>query len=73
MICTGILYHIVRVKVLRSVAPPLESVPRRKGFSKIFPNDLPKIPPKQERHFVIDFMSDTQPISIPPYWMDLTE
>lgn len=65
MISEGCIYHILRVKDLGSGAPPLESVPIVKEFLELFPYNLPKIPPKREKDFVINLMSDTQPISIP--------
>ena len=44
-----------------------------KEFLEVFPNDLPRIPPKQETNFGIDLLQDTNPISIPPYQMATTE
>ncbi|XP_069145971.1 uncharacterized protein [Solanum lycopersicum] len=69
----GCHYHILRVKDLGSKSPPLESVPIVKDFLEVFPDDLPGIPPEWEIDFVIDLLSDTQPISFPPYQMALTE
>ncbi|WMV29843.1 hypothetical protein MTR67_023228 [Solanum verrucosum] len=40
-----------------------------KEYPKVFPDDLPGIPPEQEIEFGIDLMMDTLPISIPPYRM----
>ena len=73
MISKGCHYHILRVKDLGSKSPPLESVPIVKDFLEVFPDDLPGIPPEWEIDFVIDLLSDTQPISFPPYQMALTE
>ncbi|XP_049388796.1 uncharacterized protein LOC125853135 [Solanum stenotomum] len=61
------IYHIVRVKDIESETPPLELVPIVREFSKVFPDGLPAIPPEREIDFDIDLLSDTQPISIPPY------
>ena len=36
-------------------------------FLEVFPNDLPCISSKWEIDFGIDFLPDTNPISIPPY------
>ena len=36
-------------------------------------NDLPDIPPKQEIHFGINLIPETNPILIPPYLMALSE
>ena len=38
-------------------------------FLEVFLDDLPRIPPEQEIDFGIDLLTDTQPISIPPYRM----
>ena len=38
-------------------------------FPKVFPNDLPNIPPQCEIDFGIDFLLDTNTKSIPPYRM----
>ena len=38
-------------------------------FLEVFPNDLPCISSKWEIDFGIDFLPDTNPISIPPYRM----
>ncbi|KAH0661557.1 hypothetical protein KY284_026488 [Solanum tuberosum] len=69
LISKGCLYHIVRVKDLESKIPSLDSVPVVKDFLEVFPDDLPGIPPEWEIDFDIDLLPDTQPISIPPYWM----
>ncbi|TMW85548.1 hypothetical protein EJD97_022970 [Solanum chilense] len=58
-----------RVKDLDSKNPPIELVPVVRELSEVFPNDLPGIPPEQEIDFGIDLLPDTNPISIPPYWM----
>ncbi|KAH0706582.1 hypothetical protein KY289_011658 [Solanum tuberosum] len=65
----GCIYHIVRVKDIESETPPLESVSVVREFSEVFPKDLPKIPLEWEIDFGIDLLSDTEPISIPPYRM----
>ena len=36
-------------------------------FSKVFPNDVLGIPPKQKIEFFIDLLIDTNPILIPTY------
>ena len=48
MISNGCLYHIVRVKVLDSKIPPIESVPIVREFSEVVPNDLLEIPLERE-------------------------
>ena len=69
MISKCFLYHIVRFKDLDFEIPPIKSVRVVRDFLEIFPNDLPAIPPKWEIDFGTDLLSETNPISIPPYWM----
>ncbi|WMV58889.1 hypothetical protein MTR67_052274 [Solanum verrucosum] len=38
-------------------------------YPEVFPDDLPGVPPEREIDFGIDFLPDTQPISILPYRM----
>ena len=40
-------------------------------FQKVFPDDLPRIPPKQEIDLVIDLMPDAKLILISPYGIAL--
>ena len=68
MISKGCLYHIIRVQDLDSKIPPIESVPVVNEFSEVFPSD-PGIPTEWEIVFGIDFLPETNPISIPPYRM----
>ena len=42
-------------------------------FLEVFSNDLPGIPPEWEIYFGIDLLSDTNPITIPLYWMAPSE
>ena len=70
MISKGCLYHIVRVKNIDSKFPPIESVPILSEFWEVFPNDLRGISPEREIYFGIDFLTDKNTISIPPYgWL----
>ena len=69
----GLSLQHVRVRHLKSEGPPIESVPVVKKLLKVFPADLLGIPPEWEIDFGIDFVSDTRPISIPPYRIDLVE
>ena len=48
MISKGCLYHIVRAQDLDFEIPPIESVPAVNQFLEVFPNDLPKSPPKEK-------------------------
>ena len=49
--------------------PSIESVPVVRKFLEVFPNDFPGIPPEREIDFGIEFLSDTNCISLPPYRM----
>ena len=69
IISKGWVYHIVIVQYL----PPVELVPVVSEFLKVFPNNLPGVPPKREIEFGIDLLPDTYPISIPPYRMGPTK
>ena len=69
MISKGCLYYIVRVQDLDSEIPPIELVPVVREFMKVFPNDLPSIPPEREIYFGNNILSDTSRISIPLYQM----
>nr|ABI34336.1 hypothetical protein SDM1_41t00011 [Solanum demissum] len=69
----GCRTRVVKVMDVESETPSLESVPMLSKFPKVFPVDLPGVPPKREIDFGIDLMPDTQPISIPPYRMALAE
>lgn len=42
-------------------------------FSEVFPDDIPCVSPYKEINFGIDLISNTHPISIPPYRMTPTE
>ena len=46
MISKGCLYHIVRVQDLDSDIPPINSIPIVSEFQKVFPNEIPSIPPE---------------------------
>ena len=67
MISKGYLYHLVRVKDSSLKTPTLESVPVVCEFPKVFPKDIPRVPPEREIDFGIDILPDTQTISVPPY------
>ncbi|WMV58402.1 hypothetical protein MTR67_051787 [Solanum verrucosum] len=73
MTSKGCIYLLVRVKDVESETPSLEAVPVVNEFPEVFPDDLPGIPPEWEIDFGIYLLSDTQPISIPPYRMALAE
>lgn len=57
----------------RSEGPSLQCIPVVCEFSKVFPDDIPSIPPDRVIDFGIDLISYTHPISIPPYRMALSK
>ena len=61
------------VKDSNSEGPSLPFVPVVNEFSKVFPNNLPSIPPDREIDFGIDLIPDTHPITISLCRMALTE
>ncbi|KAF3651788.1 putative protein fluG-like [Capsicum annuum] len=69
LISKGYLYHLIRVKYSNTKSLPLQSVLVVNKFSKVFPDDLPGIPPDREIDFGSDLLPDTRLISIPPYRM----
>ena len=69
MISKGCVYHLVHVKDSGSESPSFESVPVVNEYLDVFPEHLPGIPPKREIDFDINFIPDTQPISILLYRM----
>ncbi|WMV29475.1 hypothetical protein MTR67_022860 [Solanum verrucosum] len=83
MISKGYIYHFVHVKDSNSETPTLESAPVVNEFPEVFPEDLLGVPLEREIDFERDrhegytrktcssLFPDTQPISIPPYIMDL--
>ncbi|XP_070019696.1 uncharacterized protein [Nicotiana sylvestris] len=73
MIKKGCIYHFVHVTDTDTEAPSLESIQVVNEFLDIFPDELPGIPPNREIDFGINVMRGMQPISIPPYRMELAE
>ena len=47
----------------------ISDVPVACEFSDVFPDELLGLPPHREIEFCIDVVSDTTPISMPPYRM----
>ncbi|XP_069155655.1 uncharacterized protein [Solanum lycopersicum] len=66
-VVTGCLWLVGRVQGLNSEIPSIAPVPIVSEYVEVFPNDLPGIPPEREIDFGIDFLVDTNPMSIPPY------
>ena len=51
----------------------VDRVPVVCEFRDVFPEELPGLPPEREIEFCIDVVLGTDPISMPPYRMALTE
>ena len=47
----------------------ISDVPVACKFLDVFPKEFPSLPPHREIEFCIDVVSDTAPISMPPYRM----
>jgi len=45
----------------------IKELPIVRDFPKVFPRDIPRLPPPREIEFSIDLMPGTRPISITPY------
>ncbi|XP_075095260.1 uncharacterized protein LOC142173546 [Nicotiana tabacum] len=73
IISKGYIDHLVRVKDADAQISTLQLVPILNEFPKVFPEDLPRVPPDREIVFGIDLQPDTKPISVPPYRMAQAE
>ena len=69
LVLKGCMYHLVPVNDSSVDIPSLLSVPIVKEFPEVFPDYLPRIPPKREIDLDIDIIPDTRAISILPYRM----
>ena len=68
--CLDYLVHIVDVEIR---APFIDSIYVVPEFSEVFSNDLSGMPSDKYIDFCIDLEPHTHPISIPPYFMAVTE
>ncbi|XP_070054841.1 uncharacterized protein [Nicotiana tomentosiformis] len=69
MVEKGCLDYLSYVRDTTIETPTIDSVPVVWKFSKVFPSDLPGIPPDRDINICIDLAPGTQPISIPVYHM----
>ncbi|XP_070036699.1 uncharacterized protein [Nicotiana tomentosiformis] len=67
MVERGYLAYLVCTRDSNAEVPSMDSVPLVREFPKLFPTDLPGMPPHKDNKFCIYLASGTQPISIPPY------
>ncbi|XP_070029560.1 uncharacterized protein [Nicotiana sylvestris] len=73
MISKGYIYHLIHIRDADAKPHTLQSIPMVNEFPNVFPDELPGLPPEREIEFSIDVLSNTQPISIPPYMIAPTE
>ena len=64
--CQGYLAFVVD---RRQEGTRLEDIPIVKEFPDVFPDDISSLPLDRAIEFVIELISGTKPISIPPYRM----
>lgn len=63
------MHYLVRVKVAMSETPTIQSIPVVCGYPKVFPDELPGIPPEREIDVGVNLLPHMQPIYITPYRM----
>ncbi|KAH0641167.1 hypothetical protein KY285_037753 [Solanum tuberosum] len=73
LVSKGCVYHLVRVNDSSVEIPHIQSVSVVREFPEVFPDGLPRVPPKREIDFGIDLPPNTRPISILPFRMALAE
>ncbi|XP_070056623.1 uncharacterized protein [Nicotiana tomentosiformis] len=73
MVEKGYLAYLAYVRDSSMEVPSMDSVPVVSEFPEVFPADLSGMPPDKDIDFCIDLASGTQPISILPYRIDLSE
>ncbi|XP_055824296.1 uncharacterized protein LOC129892763 [Solanum dulcamara] len=64
--CSAYLAHIIDTRV---ESPSLKDIPTVCDFLKVFPENLPGLPPEREVEFPIELIPGSTPISITPYRM----
>ncbi|XP_070007576.1 uncharacterized protein [Nicotiana sylvestris] len=73
MVEKGCLAYLAYVWDTTIESPMIDSVLVVREFADVFPSDILGIPPDRDINFCINLAPGTQPISIPPYRMDLKE
>ena len=61
--------YLVSIQKIKEEPMKLEDIFIVREYPKIFPKDLPGIPPEREVEFGIDLIPDSHPISKVPYKM----
>ncbi|XP_070004179.1 uncharacterized protein [Nicotiana sylvestris] len=73
MVEKGCITYLAYVRDSSIRVPSMDSIPIVREFSEMFPADLSGIPPDKDINFCIDLVPGSQPVSIPPYRMVLSE
>jgi hypothetical protein len=60
-------------RVYEAIIPEIQDIPKVCEFPDVFPEDLPRLPPKRDVEFVIELKPDTAPISRRSYQMPPNE
>ncbi|XP_070050654.1 uncharacterized protein [Nicotiana tomentosiformis] len=69
----GCLAYLAYIHNSSAEVPSMYSIPVVCEFPKVFPTDIPTMPPIRYIDFYIDLVLGTQPISTPPYHMTSVE
>ena len=69
MLRKGFQGYLAFVEDRRKEGTRLEDIPIVKEFPDVFKDDISGLPPDREIEFVIELITGTNPISIPPYRM----
>ncbi|XP_070029316.1 uncharacterized protein [Nicotiana sylvestris] len=73
MVEKGCNAYLAFVRDVGVDTPAVESILVERNFPYVFPADLLGMLPERDIDFGIDLLMSTQPISIPPYHIALTE
>ena len=67
----GRVAYLAYVKEAKEESPRLEDICVVQKYPDVFPDDLSRLLSEREVEFIIELLSGTELISIPPYWMAL--
>ncbi|XP_070049052.1 uncharacterized protein [Nicotiana tomentosiformis] len=73
MVKKGCLAYLAYILVPNADVLSMDSIPVVREFPEVFPAYLPRMPHDRDIDFCIDLAPGTQPISIPPYLIALSE
>ena len=63
------MYATHVLEATENETPRLEDYPILKEFRDVFPNEIPRLPPKRDIDFTIDLVPRAAPVSKTPYKM----